>query len=155
MILRPPIVTRTHSFPTRRSSEWDGAGVGDRGPEDRLLESRKCRVRSERITPNARRSCVLVRRSSALCEQVHSKIPGIRDFAAEIPRRDLKYCVGRYSRKRRRNANRSPVASSVLTGPRSTRVVPVSDRKRVVYGKGVTVRVDLGGRLIHKKKKTQ
>lgn len=71
--------------------EQDGAGVGDRGPEDRLVESRKCRVRSERITPNARRSCVLVRRSSALCEQVHSKIPGIRDFAAEIPRRDLKY----------------------------------------------------------------
>src|SRR3546814_10624351 len=49
--------------------EQDGAGVGDRGPEDRLVESRKCRVRSERITPNARRSCVLVRRSSALCER--------------------------------------------------------------------------------------
>src|SRR3546814_3975549 len=63
--------------------EQDGAGVGDRGPEDRLVESRKCRVRSERITPNARRSCVLVRRSSALCEQVHSKIPGIRDFRSE------------------------------------------------------------------------
>jgi hypothetical protein len=71
--------------------EQDGAGVGDRGPEHWLMEGSKCRVQGERITPNARRNAALSSRSSALCEQVHSKIPGIRGCAAEIPRRDLKY----------------------------------------------------------------
>lgn len=67
----------------------NGAGVGDRGPEDRLVEGSERRVQSERITPIALRSGGLARRSSAHCEQVHSKIRDNGDFAAEIPRLDL------------------------------------------------------------------
>src|SRR3546814_20725172 len=74
----------------RSWSEQDGAGVGDRGPEDRLVESRKCRVRSERITPNTRPRCELVRRSSALCESTDA--PRVRTecvhtcITRELPR---------------------------------------------------------------------
>src|SRR3546814_18772935 len=49
-----------------------------------------------------------------------------------------------------------PVGETVEVGPYSLRfdaVRPISARKSVVWGKSVSVRVDLGGRSITKKKK--
>src|SRR3546814_11791443 len=60
--------------------------------------------------------------------------------------------------------SRAPRTARACLGPTTTFLSPASrrttysgsgcpDRKSVVEGKGVSVRVDLGGRRIHKKKK--
>lgn len=81
--------------------EQNGAGVGDRGPKDRLAEGSKRRVQSERITPIALRSGGLARRLPARREQAHSKTRDIGGFAGGTPKRDLKYGVDQYNRRRR------------------------------------------------------
>src|SRR3546814_12638658 len=58
-------------------------------------------------------------------------------------------CCGRFPARRRRGVRSAyfPAAQATQTG--------VVDRKSVVWGKSVSVRVDLGGRRIIKKKKTK
>lgn len=80
-----------HAQRRRLRFEQNGAGIGDRGPERRLVQSSKCGVQSEKITPIALRSGALARLSSARFEQVRNKILGIGGFVAGIPTRDLKY----------------------------------------------------------------
>lgn len=103
--------------------EQHSAGVGDRGPEHRLVEGSECWVRRERITPIALRNGALARLSGVRFEQVHSKKRGIGDFGAKIPKPNLKYQVDLCSRTQRLIANRFPGASSTLPFPRSTRVL--------------------------------
>src|SRR3546814_18994061 len=56
---------------------------------------------------------------------------------------------------RRPDQTRSTAAPQVKPQPIGSRTTTSLDRKRVVTGQGVSVRVDLGGRRIIKKKHTQ
>src|SRR3546814_12705478 len=82
----------------------------------------------------------------------------ISDWSSDVCSSDLAYFRALYDGWLGANSHKTGlkiIADYLLSYPIERGAIPMRDRKSVVWGKSVSVRVDLGGRRIIKKKKNK
>src|SRR3546814_14595665 len=131
-MIRPPHrSTRSDSFPTRRSSDLDLADVVDPHQAGRVAALGVVQGHLRRVAGR------VVARGGRIAEDGFQRTPG---FVPEAVEGVL---------QARRGHGCGPVggegASGRCTAGYALRITATADRKSEVWGKGVVVRVDLGG----------